>query len=148
MTVGDPAEAICDAIVTFLNNYQTSTPFAFRFTAEKPDDPQAELEREQADLKVFVGPFGEDEERLDRGAGALIHPQINLLVTSRIDSRHTRSQLNGLAWSIRCALRGQAMAGWRWSSTETVIKSSPDEISQSRNYANVTRINYVGTNKF
>lgn len=143
----DPGEAICDALVAYVNQTQATEPFALTFSAENPEDIQAELEREHADLKVFFSPFGETEEKIGRGGHVLEVFEITMLVVRRLDANANRKQLNGLVYEIRRRIRQsrEKMAGATWSAGETVVKSDPKQISESIQFTSVSRLRYTRT---
>lgn len=143
--MSDPAEDIADALAAHVNGLQeTDSPFAFTFTASVPDDIQDELKREHLDLKVFFASYGESVEKRDRGGGALIQPQVSLLVARRVDSAYTRRALNNLVWAIRSAVRKASPAGWTWTADDTVVKGSDVTTSSGNQFVSVSRFTFTG----
>jgi hypothetical protein len=140
----DPCEDICDALVAEVNTAAFQTDLDLKFEAANPPSIKKELEREHADLKVFFAPYGEEEEKTDRGGVCLETCEVTMLVVRRIDESVTRQRLNGLVYSIRKKLRARKMAGRTWTGGETVTKTDPEQIDEIRQYASISRLRYVG----
>lgn len=144
----DPEEDICAAIAADLSDPDETSPavpFAFAFTAEVPEDVQDVVQREHADLMVYLSPFGGDEERIDRGGSALVRPSATLIVIRRLDSQVKRRHLNDFVYSLRSYLRGRKQSGWTWTGSDTVTKFDPEQIAKKNQFLSVVRLNYYGT---
>ena len=143
--MSDPCEDICEALVAFLNALLEESPNPcepFRFVASKPDDPNAELDKECADLRIMVWPHGSAEVKAGRGGECLETFQVTMLIIRDLKG-NVRAELAGLARTIRTRLRGQRMAGYAYSGAEATGFDLQILHDQQR-FADATILTYKG----
>lgn len=145
----DPAEDIADALVDYVNALRSQDPNPLSLTcqASNPDDPKKELEFEHQTIQVFFVPFGEEEEKIGRGSTAterqpvLDTQVVDMLVVRKMTPEFTRRRLGGFVREIKDQIRGVRMAGYVYSTAETVLKFDLERLNVGQ-FCSVVRINY------
>ena len=93
--MSDPCEDICDAILESIQEAQedSDTRFSLAFTADKPDDPNAELDKPLDGLRLLVWPHGETEVKTGRvgqdGSGGQVQLQSELWSAEAVPGSET-----------------------------------------------------------
>jgi hypothetical protein len=145
--MSDPCEDICDAVVTYLNGLVGTDPNPFdpfKFEASKPDDPNAELDKDTSSLRVLLWPHGETEQKIGRGGQVFETFQVAMLVVKKLNTTTDRTMLSTLCRTIKARLRGQRMAGFVYSLAETT-KADLEQLHDNQRFASATILSYIGT---
>jgi len=129
------ADDIADGVVSLLNALTTT----LAFEAFNPQTPR--LEREAADLAVQVYGFGEDEEKVSRGAVA-IDFLVNVLVTRDLDDGTTRQTMTAFVKELKAALRFSSVGRAVWQSTETVTYWAAEHRDEQNQFTSLFRLRY------
>lgn len=146
--MNDPCEDICDALVTFVNGLRNteSNPLApITCEASKPENPSGLLKLEHKTIQVLVFPSGEEEDKIGRGGQVLERYEVTMLVVRQLSSEFTRVALSRFVRSLKSAIRGQRMAGFVYSTAETVSKFDPERIHESNQFVSAVKFTYSGT---
>lgn len=147
----DPAESLCDSMVSFLSDEARDFPQVFE--AKNPEDPFAELYAEDNSLRVLVTPTEDAEERIGTGPNAKAEHTVVLIVLKKMDKKYTRRNLNRLTYELRCSLRGVEMslgkdkegverANGIYQGAAVITKYDP-ELIKSDLYFSATEITYM-----
>ena len=138
-----PGEQICDELVTTLNSAPTGT-FALRFTAEKPADPNAELDKASDAIRVLFWPHSESEKKIGRGNPTLETFSVAMLVIRKLSTEFTRERMHSVMREIKTYLRGRRMAGRVYSGAETTAVDL-EQLHDRQRLAVATILTYTGT---
>lgn len=144
--MSDPAEDICDEIVTVLSALQEETPNPFaplRFEAHNSLNPNAELEKVTDTITILLWPHDYGELKTGRGNQSVNRHDISMIVARNLTNEITRRTMHALVTAIIGELRGRAIAGYKWSGVE----SSKADLERLHNgqFATATILKYIGT---
>ncbi len=140
----DPGEAICDALVAFIEDHQAggSNTLSLHCSPKAPEDILAELKRESEDLQLFFTPYAETEEKIGRGGQALEEFVVSAVIAKKLSDTFTRKKLFQFVRELRVLVRGQRMAGYVYSNGETATKYNPDDLHENNRFQSVVRFYY------
>jgi hypothetical protein len=143
----DPDDAICDALVTYINSLRTQmpSPLMLMCNARKPEDPSAELLQEHELIQVLFIPSGEEEVKIGRSGQATETFIVTMLVVRQLTVEFTRERLSKFVRALKDNIRGRRMAGYVYSFAETVSKFDPDRLHDNKQFVSAVKFHYMGT---
>jgi hypothetical protein len=141
--MSDPCEDICDALVEFLNSQDEGT-YSLEFLADKPEDPNGELDKADDNVKVLFWPHGESEAKIGRTGQVVRKFSVAMLVLRKLSGDFTRRALSDFATEVMDSLRGEKMADRRYSTAETT-KTDLVQLHEDKRLAVATILTYTGT---
>lgn len=136
--MSDPAEDICDAIVSYLGE-QT---FDYQATIRRTDNPLGDLEHETLGLTLLVHPTDEEAEKIGRGGQCLERFTISILVIRKLQDAFTKSKLSSFARDVKTSLRGVSQAGHTWSGDITTVKHDFRQVDDLNQFVSVFQVVY------
>lgn len=132
------ADELAELVATYVDAL-ASPPIVFNATVPAT---AASVEAETADWKVFVLPYGESEEALDRGDMCREELTCSVVINGPVNGVTTKQ--NGLELSkfLRTSLRETEFSGFRWESNEVATVYDFDALKTKSQFLSLFRATY------
>lgn len=118
------SEDVAAEVVDILNELEDKP---FEYKAEIPEQI-GEAHVESGAWKVFVAPYAEFEEPIDRGDACRETVQLSVVVCGELNEQTTRDRGGELMKFLRDGFREQDFGGWMWEGSEAVVLYDPEAL--------------------